>query len=147
MSLGSLPSRLSWNSSPGSCVLHWGRPLISMGWEGSWPLSMCSFPHVPRSWPIPCAAGPCFPPEVALTAGFLSASSPHAVTARQAPSGEKWNWLSGEIQATARKVPVHHPSERCCPLGLEPTHVAEGSTVSSKPGEPQPHLQTALPAS
>lgn len=110
------------------------RPLISMGWEGSWLLSMCFFPHVPRSWPILCAVGPCFPPEVALAAGFLSASASHVVTARQAPGGEKWNRLSGEIQANARKVPIHHPLEWCCPPGLEPTHMAEGSTVCSRPG-------------
>lgn len=64
-------------------LLAW--PLISVGWEGSWLLSMCSFPHVPSSWPIPTVAQALrFPPQVALAAGspwpgYLSASAARVV--------------------------------------------------------------------
>lgn len=58
------------------------------------------------------------------------------MTARQAPSGEKWDRLSGEIQATARTVPIHHPLERCCPPGLEPTHMLKGARSAVSPVSP-----------
>lgn len=61
VSLGSfLPPRLSRNSSPGVVRASAGVASDLGGWECSWLLSVCSFPHVPSSRPVPCAVGPVF---------------------------------------------------------------------------------------
>lgn len=132
-----LAPRLPWNSSPGSCGLL-GVASDVRGVGGCLAFVRVLFSSRPSSWPIPCAAGPLLSSWSSsgcrISGVLLSASAPHVVNARQDPSGEKWNRLPGEIPATACKVPIHHPSERCCPLGLETKHMPAGSTVGSGPG-------------
>lgn len=104
---GPFAPRVSQNSSPGSGAhLCWG-----------WLLSMCSFPHVPSSWPILLSWAPCFPPQVALAMGFLWSSClrvlhvsclPGRLPVLRSRTGCRVTYIGGT---------VHHPSEQCCPPG------------------------------
>lgn len=94
MSLGLLPLECHRTLHQG--VVHGstgGWPLVSAGQDGSWLLSMCSFPHVPSSRPILHVVGSLLSSSSGSGHGisvvFLSASAPLVVSARQAPSAEK----------------------------------------------------------
>lgn len=93
-----------------------GWPLISVGGSvlGFCPCALFLTSLVHGLSPVLWA--PCFPPAVALAAGFLGFSclnAPRVVTARQASCSE---------------VPIYHPFERCCPPGLGTKHMPEGSS-------------------
>ena len=79
---------------------------------------------------------------------LLSVSAPHVVTARQAPSGEKWSQLSGEMPAAASRflpVPLNGVALRSWKQ-LETEHTPEGSAVSGGPDEHRPHREMVMPA-